>query len=129
MARWLPAFAVLPLLAATYPKQTEGDVILRDFLLRSGETLPELKLHYRTLGSPGREAVLILHGTTGSGAGFLNAEQFHGHLSGPGQPLDASKFYIVLPDGIGHGQLSKPSDGMHANFSRYGYCDMVERSG
>jgi homoserine O-acetyltransferase/O-succinyltransferase len=118
--------------AADYPTPTEGDYVVRDFKFTSGETLPELRLHYRTLGKPEKDAqgkttnaVLIMHGTTGSGAQFIRPE-FAGELFGKDQPLDATKFFIVLPDGIGHGKSSKPSDGMHANFPRYGYLDMVE---
>ena len=118
--------------AADYPTPTEGDYTLRDFKFPSGETLPELRLHYRTLGKPEKDAqgkttnaVLIMHGTTGSGAQFIRPE-FAGELFGNDQPLDATKFFIVLPDGIGHGKSSKPSDGMHAKFPRYGYIDMVE---
>jgi len=118
--------------AADYPAPVEGDYVIRDFKFGSGETLPELKIHYRTIGKPAkdekgnaRNAVLITHGTTGSGAQFIRPE-FAGELFGAGQPLDAAKFFIVLPDGIGHGKSSKPSDGMHAKFPRYGYVDMVE---
>ena len=118
--------------AADYPTPTEGDFTIRDFKFASGETLPELRLHYRTLGKPEKDAqgkttnaVLIMHGTTGSGAQFIRPE-FAGELFGKDQPLDATKFFIVLPDGIGHGKSSKPSDGMHAKFPRYGYLDMVE---
>ena len=118
--------------AADYPPPTEGDYTIRDFKFGSGETLPELKIHYRTLGKIDkdahgkvRNAVLIMHGTTGSGAQFIRPE-FAGELFGAGQPLDATKFFIVLPDGIGHGKSSKPSDGMHAKFPRYGYLDMIE---
>jgi homoserine O-acetyltransferase/O-succinyltransferase len=118
--------------AADYPAPTEGDYTIRDFKFASGETLPELRLHYRTLGKPQRDAqgkttnaVLIMHGTTGSGAQFIRPE-FADELFGKDQPLDATKFFIVLPDGIGHGKSSKPSDGMHAKFPRYGYLDMVE---
>jgi homoserine O-acetyltransferase len=114
------------LLAAPALPVTEGDHVLRDFRFASGETLPELRIHYRTLGKfDGRNAVLILHGTTGSGAQFTS-DAFAGVLFGPGQLLDAQKYFIVLPDGIGHGKSSKPSDGMHARFPRYGYDDMVE---
>ncbi len=119
------------LAAAEYPAPNEGDFIARDFKFTSGETLPELRLHYRSLGKPVKDvkgvtqnAVLITHGTTGSGAQFIRPE-FAGELFGPGQPLDATTFFIVLPDGIGHGQSSKPSDGLHAKFPRYGYRDMV----
>src|SRR6266852_2334690 len=115
-----------------YPAPTEGDFVVRDFKFTSGEILPELRLHYRTLGKPEkdgrgvtRNAVLIMHGTTGSGAQFIRPE-FAGELFGKDQPLDATKFFIVLPDGIGHGKSIKPSDGMHAKFPRYGYIDMVE---
>ena len=118
--------------AADYPAPTEGDFTIRDFKFQSGETLPELRIHYRTLGKPEKDAqgkttnaVLIMHGTTGSGAQFIRPE-FAGELFGKDQPLDATKFFIVLPDGIGHGKSSKPSDGMHAKFPRYGYLDMVE---
>ena len=118
--------------AADYPTPTEGDLTIRKFKFQSGETLPELRIHYRTLGKPEKDAqgkttnaVLIMHGTTGSGAQFIRPE-FAGELFGKDQPLDATKFFIVLPDGIGHGKSSKPSDGMHAKFPRYGYLDMVE---
>ncbi|MGD1148245.1 MAG: alpha/beta fold hydrolase [Thermoanaerobaculaceae bacterium] len=120
----LRAFAV--------PPPTEGDVVLKDFRFASGETLPALRVHYRAFGKPERDAkgtvrnaVLVLHGTTGSGAQFVRPE-FAGELFEPGQPLDAARFFIVLPDGIGHGASSKPSDGLHARFPRYGYKDMVE---
>jgi len=118
--------------AANYPPPTESDYTIRDFKFASGETLPELRVHYRTLGKPEKDAqgkttnaVLIMHGTTGSGAQFIRPE-FAGELFGKDQPLDATKFFIVLPDGIGHGKSSKPSDGMRAKFPRYGYIDMVE---
>lgn len=118
--------------AADYPQPTEHDFVIRDFKFASGETLPELRIHYRTLGTPQKDgsgkttnAVLITHGTTGSGAQFIRPE-FAGELFGSGQPLDATKFFIVLPDGIGHGKSSRPSEGMHAKFPRYGYGDMVE---
>ena len=118
--------------AADYPAPIEGDFTIRDFKFASGETLPELRLHYRTLGKPEKDAqgkttnaVLIMHGTTGSGAQFIRPE-FAGELFAKDQPLDATKFFIVLPDGIGHGKSSKASDGMHAKFPRYGYLDMVE---
>jgi homoserine O-acetyltransferase len=118
--------------AADYPAPTEGDFVLKDFKFASGESLPELRIHYRTLGTPRRDAagrvtnaVLITHGTTGSGAQFIRPE-FAGELFGGGQLLDATKYFIVLPDGIGHGKSSKPSDGLHAKFPHYGYRDMVE---
>jgi homoserine O-acetyltransferase/O-succinyltransferase len=119
--------------AADYPAPTEGDYAIRDFKFTSGETLPELRIHFRTIGHPDkdaqgktRNAVLIMHGTTGSGAQFVPRPEFAGELFGKGQPLDATRFFIVLPDGIGHGKSSKPSDGMHAKFPHYGYADMVE---
>jgi homoserine O-acetyltransferase len=117
---------------ADYPAPTESDFTIHDFKFASGETLPELRLHYRTLGKQEKDAqgkttnaVLIMHGTTGSGAQFIRPE-FAGELFGKDQPLDATKFFVVLPDGIGHGKSSKPSDGRHEKFPRYGYVDMVE---
>jgi homoserine O-acetyltransferase len=124
--------AVTIIRAADYPLPAEGDYSIRNYKFTSGETLPELRIHYRTLGKPEKDAqgkttnaVLIMHGTTGSGAQFFRPE-FAGELFGPGQPLDATKSFIVLPDGIGHGKSSKPSDGLHTKFPRYGYRDMVE---
>jgi homoserine O-acetyltransferase len=109
----------------------EGDYVAHDFHFKSGETMAELRLHYTTLGKPVQDAsgkttnaVMIMHGTTGSGKPFLGAN-FGGRLFGPGQLLDASKYFIILPDAIGHGQSSKPSDGMHAHFPQYDYDDMV----
>jgi homoserine O-acetyltransferase/O-succinyltransferase len=109
----------------------EGDYVIRDFHFASGETLPELRLHYLTLGEPRRDsrgrvvnAALILHGTGGSGRSLLN-EHFAGVLFGRGQLLDSSKYYIILPDGIGHGKSSKPSDALHARFPQYAYADML----
>jgi homoserine O-acetyltransferase len=135
--RILPCLILLTIAAdaraqpRSYPAPVEGDFVLRDFAFDSGETLPELKLHYRTIGEPRRDAsgtvrnaVLILHGTGGSGAGFLS-EQFGGALFGPGQTLDAAKYFIILPDGIGHGGSTKPSGGLRARFPHYGYGDMV----
>lgn len=117
--------------AAGYPGATEGNQVIRDFRFNSGETLAELRLHYRTIGSPRLDekgivsnAVLILHGTTGHGSNFLRAE-FAGELFGDGQLLDATRYYLILPDNIGHGESSKPSDGPRAAFPRYGYRDMV----
>jgi homoserine O-acetyltransferase/O-succinyltransferase len=118
--------------AASYPPPAQGDFLLKDFRFASGESLPELRIHYRTFGTPRadahgvvRNAVLILHGTGGSGASLVRAE-FAGELFGARQPLDAARYFIVLPDGIGHGNSSKPSDGLHARFPHYGYRDMVE---
>jgi homoserine O-acetyltransferase/O-succinyltransferase len=117
--------------AAEYPTPVEGDFSIRDFKFASGETLPELRIHYRTIGKAEkdnqgrtRNAVLITHGTTGSGAQFIRPE-FGGEVFGKDQPLDASKYFIILPDGIGHGKSSKPSDGLHARFPHYGYNDMI----
>ena len=113
------------------PATAEGDFVVKNFQFRSGESLPELRLHYTTLGKPARgaqgrvsNAVLILHGTGGTGHQFLSPT-FAGELFGPGQLLDATRYYIVLPDGIGHGKSSKPSDGLHAHFPQYDYDDMV----
>ena len=121
------AFAQTP---NQYPT-TEGDYVAHNFKFKSGEVLPDLRLHYTTLGKPERDAqgrvknaVLILHGTTGSGQQFLSP-QFAAVLYGPGQLLDFNKYFIILPDGIGHGKSSKPSDGMHAHFPPYDYDDMV----
>jgi homoserine O-acetyltransferase len=117
--------------AADYPAPIDGDYLAGQFIFDSGETLPALRLHYRTIGTPRRDAsgavtnaVLILHGTGGSGAGFLGPT-FAGQLFGSGQPLDAARYYIILPDGIGHGRSSKPSDGLHTRFPHYTYDDMV----
>jgi homoserine O-acetyltransferase/O-succinyltransferase len=117
--------------SASVPATQESNYISHDFHFKSGESLPELRLHYTTLGKPLRDAngrvtnaVLILHGTGGSGRNFL-IPQFAGVLFGPGQVLDASRYFIILPDNIGHGKSSKPSDGMHAHFPQYEYDDMV----
>ena len=115
----------------------EGDFRIASFRFESGETLPELRIHYRTLGAVQRDgrghatnAVLILHGTGGAGTQFIGSkrgdELFAGELFGPGQPLDAQRYFIVIPDSIGHGQSSRPSDGLHAHFPKYGYRDAVE---
>ncbi|GAB3255787.1 alpha/beta hydrolase family protein [Chitinimonas naiadis] len=118
--------------AADYPTPTEGDFKIKDFRFASGEVLPELRLHYRTLGTPKRDAqgrvnnaVLIMHGTGGTGGQFIRPE-FAGELFGEGALLDAGQYYLILPDGIGHGRSSKPSDGLKASFPRYGYEDMVK---
>src|SRR6476469_581392 len=110
--------------AAQYPAPKEGSWIARDFRFHTGEVMSELRLHYRTIGEPSGEPVLLLHGTTGSGASRLSPA-FAGELFGPGGALDASKHLIILPDAIGHGKSSKPSDGMRAKFPRYNYDDMV----
>jgi homoserine O-acetyltransferase/O-succinyltransferase len=118
----LVSFSVL---AADYPAPKQGDWIARDFKFHGGETMPELRLHYTTVGEPGGQPVLVLHGSGGSAASMLTAT-FAGELFGPGQALDASKYYIIIPDGIGHGKSSKPSDGMKTAFPKYDYEDMVE---
>ena len=115
----------------SWPTQ-EGDVVLTNFRFRSGETLPRLNMHYATLGKPHRNAegqidnaILVLHGTGGSGQQFLRP-QFADELYGPGQPLDIDRYWIILPDNIGHGKSSKPSDGLRMQFPKYDYDDMVE---
>src|SRR6266702_6710194 len=119
-------------LAADYPAPTEGDFVIHNFRFTSGESLPELRIHYHAFGQPKRDshgvvrnAVLIVHGTGGSGASLIRPE-FAGELFAPGQPLDAARYFVVLPDALGHGKSSKPSDGLHARFPHYGYNDMVE---
>ena len=111
-------------LAADHPTAKEADWTAKDFRFHTGEVVPDLRIHYTTIGSPSGEPVLVLHGTAGSGTGML-APAFAGELFGPGQPLDASKYFIILPDAIGAGKSSKPSDGMRAKFPRYNYDDMV----
>jgi len=121
------ALCVLSLsaLAADYPAPKDGVFTLKDFRFRSGEVLPELRIHYVTVGAPTGIPVLVLHGTTGSAQSMLTPG-FAGELFGPGQPLDASRYHIIIPDGIGHGQSSKPSDGLRTKFPRYDYDDMVD---
>jgi homoserine O-acetyltransferase len=118
--------------AAEPPVPREGDFVIHDFKFKSGEILPQLRIHYHAFGEPRkdskgvvRNAVLIVHGTGGSGGSLIRPE-FSGELFGPGQLLDATRYFIVLPDALGHGKSSKPSDGLHARFPRYGYNDMVE---
>ena len=113
------------------PTPQEGDYVTRNFHFRSGDTLPELRMHYTTFGKAARDAsgkvtnaILILHGTGGTGKQFLQP-QFAGELFGPGQLLDVDRYFIILPDNVGHGKSSKPSDGMHARFPNYDYDDMV----
>ena len=130
-------FASLPVVAQqapsphSWPTPQQGDFIAHNFSFKSGETLPEVRLHYATLGklekdASGRttNAVLILHGTSGDGTQFLR-DIFAGVLFGPDQLLDASRYFIILPDNVGHGKSSKPSDGMHAHFPQYQYADMI----
>lgn len=113
------------------PQGTQGDYIARDFAFTAGGSLPELRLHYTTFGAPRRDAagvvrnaVMILHGTGGSGRSFLSPT-YAGELFGPGKQLDTARYYVILPDGIGHGGSSKPSNGLHARFPKYTYDDMV----
>ena len=128
----LLAMAVAAQHAAAQPSRAGSVFILHDFKFADGSSLPELRIHYIALGAPRkdakgivRNAILVLHGTTGSGAGFLS-RTFAGELFGPGQLLDTARYYVVLPDGIGHGGSSKPSDGLHARFPHYNYDDMVD---
>ena len=111
--------------AADYPPPKDADWVARDFRFHTGEVMPELRIHYKTIGDPSGEPVLVLHGTTGSGASMLTP-RFAGQLFGPGQPLDATRYFIVLPDAIGTGKSTKPSDGLRTKFPRYNYDDMVE---
>jgi len=120
-SRRLGSFAAA---AQGYPTPKEADWVARDFRFHTGEVMPELRLHYLTIGEPSGEPVLILHGTTGSGAGLLTPG-FAGQLFGAGQPLDATKYFIILPDAIGHGKSAKPSDGLRTKFPAYTYDDMV----
>ena len=130
--KYLALFCLaLSAFAADYPAPREGDYTARNFEFRDGQSLPELRLHYATIGSPRRDArgqitnaVLILHGTGGTGKQFLQP-QFANELFGPGQPLDATRYYIILPDNVGHGASSKPSNGLHMRFPNYDYDDMV----
>ena len=116
---------------AQTPNATEGDAVFSDFAFGSGEKLSELKIHYTSLGTPRRDkdgnitnAVMILHGTGGTGKQFFQP-QFAAELFGPGQVLDTTRYFIILPDNIGHGQSSKPSDGLRMAFPKYDYDDMV----
>ena len=118
-------FASVSAFAADYPTPKQGEWIAHDFKFHTGEVMPELRLHYTTVGEPTGEPVLVLHGTTGSAASMLTPA-FAGELFGPGQPLDAAKYYIIIPDSIGHGKSSKPSDGLRTTFPHYNYDDMVE---
>ncbi|HXR05735.1 MAG TPA: alpha/beta fold hydrolase [Candidatus Acidoferrum sp.] len=130
---WLTA--ALGAAAATFPTPAPGDYVIKGFHFNDGATLPELRMHYVTLGGPRKDgngmvtnAVLILHGTTGSSSQFVagqGAQTFGGELFGPGQLLDAERYYLVIVDNIGHGQSAKPSDGLRAKFPAYGYRDMI----
>src|SRR5262245_53568213 len=135
ITRWMAAAAcgavILALAGARPARATDGEFTIKDFVFHSGERLPELRLHYLTLGTPARDArgeitnaVLVLHGTGGTGRQFMSP-QFAGVLYGPGAALDTTRTYVILPDGIGHGRSSKPSDGLHMRFPHYDYDDMV----
>ena len=110
--------------AQNYPAPKEGTFVVKDFKFHNGDVMPELRLFYRTIGESTGQPVLILHGTSGSGVGFLNAG-YAGELFGPGQPLDVTKYFIILPDNLGAGKSSKPSDGLRTKFPRYNYDDIV----
>jgi homoserine O-acetyltransferase len=112
-------------MAADYPEPKQGDWVAKDFKFHTGETVPELKLHYTTVGEPTGEPVLVLHGSGGSAASMLTPT-FAGELFGEGRPLDAKKYYIIIPDSLGHGKSSKPSDGLKTAFPKYDYADMVD---
>jgi homoserine O-acetyltransferase len=123
-------------LRADFPEPVPGDFVIRDFKFASGETLPEVRIHYRTVGKPSRDArgmvqnaVLVLHGTGGEGGNFVSkgpvGQMFAGELFDKGQPLDATRYYIILPDNLGHGMSTKPSDKLRARFPKYGYHDMI----
>jgi homoserine O-acetyltransferase len=121
------AFALVSFAAAAadYPAPKQGDWIAHNFKFHTGEVMPELRLHYTTVGEPSGIPVVVLHGTGGSAQSMLTPA-FAAELYGPGQPLDAAKYYIIIPDGVGHGKSSKPSDGLKAKFPHYNYTDMVE---
>jgi homoserine O-acetyltransferase/O-succinyltransferase len=124
LAAAISAMSGMTATAADYPMPQQGDFIAKDFKFHSGEVM-DLKLHYTTVGEPGGLPVLVLHGSGGSAASMLTPD-FAGELFGAGQALDASKYFIIIPDGIGHGKSSKPSDGLKTAFPRYDYDDMVE---
>src|SRR6185437_6525395 len=111
--------------AADYPAPKEGDWTAPNFKFHTGEVMAQLHLHYTTVGDPTGMPVLVLHGTTGSAKSMLTPA-YAGELFGPGQPLDANKYYIILPDSLGHGKSAKPSDGLKMKFPHYNYDDMVQ---
>lgn len=115
----------LTALAADYPAPKQGDFIAKNFKFHTGEIMAELKLHYATVGEPSGQPALVLHGTGGSAASMLTPA-FAGELFGPGQPLDAARYFLIIPDALGHGKSSKPSDGLKTAFPQYNYDDMVE---
>jgi homoserine O-acetyltransferase len=119
---------VLPSIAASaadYPAPKQGEWTAHEFAFHTGEVMPEVKLHYTTIGQPTGTPVIVLHGTSQSGESILTPA-FAGELFGPGQPLDGSKYYVIIPDALGHGRSSKPSDGLKAKFPQYNYADMVD---
>ncbi|PCI03972.1 MAG: hypothetical protein COB78_06370 [Hyphomicrobiales bacterium] len=118
-------FSAYAVQAANFPDPVEGDFIIKKFDFHTGESITDMKVHYYTVGDPANEAVLLLHGTTGSGKSMLRAG-FSAAMFGPGQPLDASKYYLIMPDAIGAGGTAKPSNGLRAKFPRYNYDDMVD---
>ena len=122
LALILPSLAAA---AADYPAPKQGEWVARDFKFHTGEVMPEVKLHYTTVGEPTATPVVVLHGSGGSAQSMLTPA-FAGELFGPGQPLDATKYYIVIPDALGHGKSSKPSDGLKTKFPKYDYADMVD---
>jgi homoserine O-acetyltransferase/O-succinyltransferase len=119
------ALASFSAVAADYPAPKQSEWIARDFKFHTGEVMPKLRIHYTTVGEPTGQPVLVLHGTGGSAAAMLTPA-FAGELFGPGQPLDSAKYYIIIPDAIGHGKTSKPSDGLKTKFPQYDYADMVD---
>ncbi|MCE9642654.1 MAG: alpha/beta fold hydrolase, partial [Betaproteobacteria bacterium] len=121
----LLGFAAVAAQAADYPAPKEGSWVAKDFRFHTGEVMPEVRLNYVTIGAPTGEPVLILHGTAGAGTNFLTPG-FAGELFGAGQPLDATRYYIILPDALGTGKSSKPSDGLRTAFPKYNYDDMVD---
>lgn len=125
LAAALSALSGADAIGADYPSPSQGEFIAHNFKFHGGEVMPELKLHYTTVGEPTGQPILVLHGSGGSAASMLTPA-FAGELFGAGEPLDASKYYIIIPDGIGHGKSSKPSDGMKTAFPKYDYDDMVE---
>src|SRR4029453_18943405 len=119
------ALIAAPAIAADYPAPKTGEWVAKDFKFHTGEVMPELRLAYTTVGDPTGQPVLMLHGTTGSAASMLTPA-FAGELFGARQPLDAAKYFIILPAALGHGRSAKPSDGLRTKFPRYNYDDMVD---
>jgi homoserine O-acetyltransferase len=120
-----PSLVAFSIDAADYPDPVEGDYVVKEFTFHTGDVIQDLNIHYYTVGDPANEPVLLLHGTAGSGKSMLN-EGFAGAMYGPGQPLDASRYFLIMPDAIGTGGTTKPSNGMRASFPQYNYDDMVD---